>query len=96
MFVYYDHCHYYLKLHDKHLFSAGIIEDRLMSKNELMEFSQLPNIDVARSQLCSVLQSAGSSIVGQLQQSQQMLVGHLDKHAEMLSGSSQQEKKDKE
>ncbi|XP_011554640.3 39S ribosomal protein L10, mitochondrial [Plutella xylostella] len=75
---------------------VGIIEDRLMSKNELMEFSQLPNIDVARSQLCSVLQSAGSSIVGQLQQSQQMLVGHLDKHAEMLSGSSQQEKKDKE
>ncbi|XP_050670218.1 39S ribosomal protein L10, mitochondrial [Leptidea sinapis] len=62
---------------------AGIIEDRLLSKNELVEFSKLPNIDVARSQLCSVLQSAGSCLVNQLNQNQQILVSHLDKHVEI-------------
>lgn len=64
-------------------FLAGIIQDKLMSKNELVEYSKLPSLDVARSQLCSVLQSAGSSIVGQLNQSQQLLVSHLDKHIEI-------------
>ncbi|CAK1550035.1 unnamed protein product [Leptosia nina] len=62
---------------------AGIIEDRMMSKNELFEFSKLPNLDVARSQLCAVLQSAGSCIVNQLNQNQQMLVSHLEKHIEL-------------
>ncbi|KAJ2953730.1 hypothetical protein O0L34_g1353 [Tuta absoluta] len=62
---------------------AGIIQDRLMSKNELLEFSQLPSLDVARSQLCNVLQSAGQCLVGQLNQSQQTLVSHLDKHVEL-------------
>ncbi|KPI98691.1 39S ribosomal protein L10, mitochondrial [Papilio xuthus] len=56
---------------------AGIIEDRLMSKNELVEFSKLPNLDMARSQLCGVLQSAASCLVGQLNQSQQTLVSQL-------------------
>ncbi|KOB79349.1 putative mitochondrial ribosomal protein, L10, partial [Operophtera brumata] len=62
---------------------AGIIQDRLMSKNELVEFSQLPSLDAARSQLCAVLDSAGSCIVNQLNQSQQTLVSHLDKHVEL-------------
>ncbi|XP_041979977.1 39S ribosomal protein L10, mitochondrial isoform X2 [Aricia agestis] len=66
---------------------GGIIQDKLLSKNELVEFSKLPNLEVARSQLCSILQSAGSSIVGQLNQSQQMLVGHLEKHVEIQNSS---------
>lgn len=56
-----------------------------MSKNELLEFSQMPNIDMARAQLCAVLESAGSSIVSQLNQSQQILVSHLEKHVELQS-----------
>ncbi|KAJ8729328.1 hypothetical protein PYW08_000909 [Mythimna loreyi] len=67
---------------------AGIIQDRLMSKNELLEYSQLQNIEVARSQLCAVLESAGSSLVRQLNQAPQMLVGHLEKHAELLNTPS--------
>ncbi|KAI8428037.1 hypothetical protein MSG28_002331 [Choristoneura fumiferana] len=62
---------------------AGIIQDRLMSKNELLEFSKLPNLEVARSQLCSVLQSAGSCLVGQLNQSQKILVSHLETHLDL-------------
>ncbi|XP_063529295.1 large ribosomal subunit protein uL10m [Cydia strobilella] len=66
---------------------AGIIQDRLMSKNELVEFSKLPNLDVARSHLCSILQSAGSTLVGQLNQAQQMLVSNLDQHMELQNKS---------
>ncbi|XP_026727062.1 39S ribosomal protein L10, mitochondrial [Trichoplusia ni] len=68
---------------------AGIIQDRLMSKNELVEYSQMQNIDVARSQLCAVLDSAGSSLVRQLTQGQQTLVGHLEKHVELNNASSE-------
>ncbi|XP_013133748.1 PREDICTED: uncharacterized protein LOC106099685 [Papilio polytes] len=67
---------------------AAIIEDRLLSKNELVEFSKLPNIDMARSQLCGVLQSAASCLVGQLNQSQQTLVSHLEKHVEIKNNNS--------
>lgn len=69
---------------------AGIIQDRLMSKNELLEYSQMQNIDVARSQLCAVLDSAGSSLVRQLTLGQQALVGHLEKHVELQSASSKE------
>ncbi|XP_034826845.1 large ribosomal subunit protein uL10m [Maniola hyperantus] len=64
---------------------AGIIQDKLLSKNDLVEFSKLPSLDVARSQLCSILQSAGSCLVGQLNQNQQMLVSCIEKHIEIQS-----------
>lgn len=57
----------------------------MMSKNELVEFSMLPNLDVARSRLCAVLESAGSCLVSQLNQNQQILVSHLEKHIELQS-----------
>lgn len=60
-----------------------------MSKNELVEYSQMQNIDVARSQLCAVLDSAGSSLVRQLTQGQQTFVGHLEKHVELVNASSE-------
>ncbi|XP_045458772.1 39S ribosomal protein L10, mitochondrial [Melitaea cinxia] len=67
---------------------GGIIEDRLISKNDLVEYSKLPSLDIVRSQLCSVLQSAGSCLVGQLNQNQQMLVSHLEKHVEIQKAPS--------
>ncbi|CAG4944338.1 unnamed protein product [Colias eurytheme] len=73
---------------------AGIVEDRFMSKNELVEFSNLPNLDVARSQLCNVLQSAGSCLVNQLNQNQQILVSHLDKHIELQKAPQSEEQSD--
>lgn len=72
-------------------FPAGIIEDKMMSKNELTEFSKLPNLDVARSQLCAVLESVGSCIVRQLNQNQQILVSHLAKHVELQSTPNNKE-----
>ncbi|RVE54157.1 hypothetical protein evm_001280 [Chilo suppressalis] len=73
---------------------GGIVHDRLLSRNELVEFSKLPNIDVARSQLCAVLESAGSCLVGQLNQSQQTLVSYLEKHAELLKPVDTKESKE--
>ncbi|XP_075991629.1 mitochondrial ribosomal protein L10 [Anticarsia gemmatalis] len=75
---------------------AGIIQDRLMSKNELVEFSQMPNLDAARSQLCQVLDSAGSLLVQQLNQSQQTFVGYLDKHVELKASESKEPQESKE
>ncbi|CAG9566755.1 unnamed protein product [Danaus chrysippus] len=74
---------------------AGIINDKLLSKNELVQFSKLPSLEVARSQLCSVLQSAGSCLVGQLNQNQQMLVSHLEQHIEIQNKPADSENKDK-
>ncbi|CAH0748861.1 unnamed protein product [Diatraea saccharalis] len=73
---------------------GGIVYDRLMSRNELLQFSQLPNLDVARSQLCAVLDSAGSCLVGQLNQSQQTLVSNLEKHIEIMSLAQSTESKE--
>ncbi|KAM3964887.1 mitochondrial ribosomal protein L10 [Aphomia sociella] len=70
---------------------AAIIQDRLMSKNELLEFSKMPSLEMARSQLCAVLESAGSTLVGQLNQTQQTLVSHLEKHVDLQSSSNKQE-----
>ncbi|XP_059060643.1 large ribosomal subunit protein uL10m [Achroia grisella] len=70
---------------------GAIIQDRLMSKNELVEFSKLPSLELARSQLCAVLESAGSSLVGQLNCSQQILVSHLEKHLELQNKPNKQD-----
>ncbi|XP_013182847.2 large ribosomal subunit protein uL10m [Amyelois transitella] len=70
---------------------AGIIQDKFMSKNELLEFSKMPSIDMARSQLCAVLDSAGCSLVRQLNQSQQMLVSYLEKHVELQNKPKDQD-----
>lgn len=73
---------------------AGIINDRLLSKNELVEFSKMPNLETARSQLCGILDSAGSCIVRQLQQSQETLVSHLNKHVELQTTPPSEENKE--
>ncbi|XP_026757238.1 39S ribosomal protein L10, mitochondrial isoform X2 [Galleria mellonella] len=70
---------------------AAIIQDRLMSKNELVEFSKMPSLETARSQLCAVLENVGSSLVGQLNGTQQILVSHLEKHLELQGSTNKQD-----
>lgn len=62
-----------------------------MSKNELVEYSKLPNLQTAQSQLCAVLDSASSCFVSQLQQSQQNLISHLNNHMEQKNKETPQE-----
>lgn len=61
---------------------AGIVENRLLSKNELVQFAALPPIDIVRAQLVSLLQNAGgNNIVNSLQTHQSNLCQSLDAYA---------------
>ncbi|CRK93995.1 CLUMA_CG007521, isoform A [Clunio marinus] len=67
------------KIPQMHLL-AGIVEDQFLSKNELIEYSQQGNIDIARSQFVNVLNMASSQLVQNLQSHQSNLVNILDAH----------------
>lgn len=61
---------------------AGIVEGRLLSKTDLVKYSELPSLDIARAQLASTLQqAAGSSLVTLLQANQTQLTAALDAYA---------------
>lgn len=73
------------------LLLAGIVQDRLMSKNELTAFAALPSLDVARAQLVAVLQRAGgANVLDHLQAHQTQLCGSLDAFAKQGSESSEE------
>jgi len=60
---------------------AGVVENRLLSKNELVDLSKLPNITTARAQFVGVLNSVGAGLLGNLQSHQTNLCSLLDLHA---------------
>ncbi len=60
---------------------AGVVEKRLLSKNELVDLSKLPNITTARAQFVGVLNSVGAGLVSNLQAHQTNLCSLLDLHA---------------
>lgn len=60
---------------------ASVVEDRLLSKNELIDLSKLPNLTTARAQLVGVLNSVGTGLVSNLQAHQTNLCSLLDLHA---------------
>lgn len=59
---------------------CGIVEDRLLSRNEFVDYGKMPNITIARSQIVNVLNMAGSHIVQRLESHQSNLVNILDAH----------------
>lgn len=68
---------------------GGIIGDRMLSKNELVNYSQLPDIQVVRAQFAATLHSAaGGQLVNNLQAHQSNLCYLLDAHAKALGGPS--------
>lgn len=60
---------------------AGVVENRLLSKNELVDLSKLPNLTTARAQLVGVLNSVGAGLVSNLQAHQTNFCNLLDVHA---------------
>ncbi|XP_049534585.1 39S ribosomal protein L10, mitochondrial [Anopheles darlingi] len=60
---------------------AGIVEGRLLSKQELVAYASMPDLTTVRAQFAAVLESAGGKIVSDLQCHQQQLVNLLDAHA---------------
>lgn len=59
---------------------CGVVENRLMSKNEFVDYSKMPSIDIARSQIVSVLNMAAGQLVQTLSAHQASLVNILDAH----------------
>lgn len=73
---------------------AGIVENRLLSKNELVDLSKLPNLTTARAQFVGVLNSVGAGLVSNLQAHQSNLCNLLDMHAKSKDTESDGTKTD--
>lgn len=59
---------------------CGVVENKLLSKNEFTNYASLPDIDIVRSQFTNVLNLAASQIVQNLQSHQANLVNILEAH----------------
>uniref|UniRef100_A0A182NP25 Large ribosomal subunit protein uL10m n=1 Tax=Anopheles dirus TaxID=7168 RepID=A0A182NP25_9DIPT len=60
---------------------SGIVEGRLLSKNEFVAYAAMPDLTTVRAQFAAVLDSAGGKIVSDLQCHQSQLVNLLDAYA---------------
>lgn len=60
---------------------GGIVEETLLSRNELMAYAQMPGLQAAQAQLVQTLNQAAGHLVQQLQAHQNRFVQVLDVHA---------------
>uniref|UniRef100_A0A1L8DRI8 Large ribosomal subunit protein uL10m n=1 Tax=Nyssomyia neivai TaxID=330878 RepID=A0A1L8DRI8_9DIPT len=60
---------------------GAIAEDRILSKNQFVDYAALPGIDIVRAQLVGVLNSAAGDLVGKMEASQSTIVRMLEAHA---------------
>lgn len=63
---------------------AGTMSDRILSKNQLVEYSQLPDLQTVRAQFAATLNTSGGQILNNLQAHQSNLCYMLDAHAKAL------------
>lgn len=66
---------------------AGTMSDRILSKNELVEYSEL-DLQTARAQFAASLNTAGGQVLNHLQAHQSNLCYMLDAHAKALGGDT--------
>ncbi|XP_036328571.1 39S ribosomal protein L10, mitochondrial-like isoform X1 [Rhagoletis pomonella] len=60
---------------------AGIVDERLLSRNEFMAYAQLPGLQAAQGELVQILNMAASNVVRQLETHQKNFVNVLDVYA---------------
>ncbi|XP_067624731.1 large ribosomal subunit protein uL10m [Eurosta solidaginis] len=60
---------------------AGIVDERLLSRNEFMAYAQLPGLQAAQGELVQTLNMAASNVVQQLETHQKNFVNVLDVYA---------------
>lgn len=60
---------------------AGIVDDRLLSRNEFMAYAQLPGLQAAQGELVQTLNMAAGNVVQQLETHQKSFVNVLDVYA---------------
>ncbi|XP_011188754.1 39S ribosomal protein L10, mitochondrial [Zeugodacus cucurbitae] len=63
------------------LLLAGIVDERLLSRNEFMEYAKLPGLQAAQGQLVQTLNMAAGNVVQQLETHQKNFVNVLDVYA---------------
>ncbi|XP_066139261.1 large ribosomal subunit protein uL10m-like [Euwallacea fornicatus] len=65
---------------------AGIYENRFLSKDELVKYSKVPNIQAAQSELVYSLNGVGAQVVRNLNSHQTTLMSHLEQRVAQLEG----------
>lgn len=60
---------------------GGVVQGRLVTKNQLQWCAKLPDIDTLRAELCHILSSSVSQLSQCLTHQQQSLSQSLDQHA---------------
>ncbi|XP_069691988.1 large ribosomal subunit protein uL10m isoform X2 [Periplaneta americana] len=73
---------------------AGIVDDRFLSKNELVKYSLMPDLQTAQAGLVALLNSAAMHLTQNLTHHQQTLIGHLRKHVELQQESLKEDGKE--
>ncbi|KAF2898671.1 hypothetical protein ILUMI_07505 [Ignelater luminosus] len=63
---------------------AAIFEGKFISKDELMEYSLIPNLQTAQAGLVQTLDRVGSNLIQNLNSQQNILVGQLQERAKQL------------
>lgn len=69
------------------------MDDRLLSKNELVKYSSMPDLQTAQAGLVTILNSAAGHLTQNLTYHQQTLLGYLRKHMEIQQKSPTEEEK---
>lgn len=63
---------------------AGICCNKMVSKDELVYYSTIPNLQTAQASLVQTLSSVGSQLVSNLNSHQISLVSHLEQRIKQL------------
>lgn len=66
------------------MFSAAILEGKFINKDDLIKYSEIPNIQTAQASLLATLTGIGSQLANNLTAHQQVLVSHLDQRLKQL------------
>lgn len=66
------------------LFLAAILEGRLINRDELLYYSNIPNLQTAQAGFVHTLNSIGGQVVNQLNAHQNTLVAHLEERIKQL------------
>lgn len=72
---------------------CGIVEDKLLSRNEFIEYGKMPDIKIVQAQFANTLNLAANQLVQNLQCHQSNLVNLLDAH---VQANSKEDEKPKE
>jgi ribosomal protein L10 len=63
----------------------GFVEDRLLRKDELVEYSQMPSLDVMRAQLCHTLDNSAQAVSGNIGHHLTALSHNLEQYVKQKS-----------